>query len=1444
MKHLSRLRVFLVFSLITISIFVISQNCAKKDITGLIEEESALSTEDDIWNRIDSAKTKITQLEALTEYSDSHQIVGKSPASLSKELKSTVDNLENMILVQKLPTNTQVVIKKYTSLVDLLSEARDILILYYSRLDLAEFQDSLNLLSGNFSNLSSTVSELGVKFSEYQKANDKKLESVIGDLNNEVLRVDHFATVLSTATSDIDLIKSKLVPDLQNLASNTAENFNNFKLQIEALRSAGDSAYTEALSSWSCKDDISFAVNKQMFHLTGDITEACLVNHEQVLYDICRKAYPTFCGTCTDIASSGDCPAWTDPNSANGLTAREKLGILIDIQQQISIESLKNRVALHEATLFGNTSCKDGTNGKENCLLVPSAGQSLPATCNNAWKDCGMIGQIFSLHMNDLDLQNNIQLVQNNLSTQFDNFKNNFDIEKASVHAQLELIVKNFDTEKSFTASRFSALSQSIDSKLAQYQAQVDTRMQQLAGAITGKMYVSPTLAEDIAKAMAQSTAGKLREFTFTQSVSTTLHSNFLGWNAIPVEQIDNEIALPRDGVIKYLAEGSVTGSGANPGLVQIVNTLIKDVFDSLRADQNNLPQYDSDLASAVGSVCSGFINKTPFTNVVDRDSMNLLAIGLMRRIMFGDGPSTVTGVSDNIFAPYQSPLVKNSLLQKLFVGALFDYRADITVSVNSQCLDAIDDWAKYVFANNRLGISLPTQQTVHQLLNNPTVVQDMRSFADQLTIVLDNLAELERLIALRAPMPNPTSEVDAYNAYKDTLMLVINALVGAGKALFDKNLADTDYAKLFEMQKALLNQPSYITDVQETINSFKAAQNQMVTSLGTLSTALFAEMASNYTVLDSKINTVNNSLAASMGTLSSSLALTQASFAEYQAATQLIIDKLIATQSTFQAQLTADQATLVNLQAEQTATAAALSTTQASLSAYQTANNLTLEELQASQEATVVTLLATQASLSNYQATTQTTIGSLQSVVTSTQTALTATQGSLASIQTTMSNLQTNLTATQGSLATTIGSLNQLQALEVEAAYFSLISATNLTADQYKKLSDDLVAKYWTQLQALGAKTDGTGLILNNDQLYPNDTFTPQITGIKHMFENYSSSCSETALNALSNTSPGIVQNSWICDANFRSTSASTINTTWFRFWGAMRKLKVDFDGQSYTIDYSNLKAGDQQTTISGSVVKFRTPDNWGSGSTFALGSFTVNIVDLFKSWISNWKGNYATITFTPIKLTNDGQTPVSGTAVDYTLHLYSPLVLSLNSDIDSIETISTFNGMQYDLMGNGQKQNVGWIRPQFGGFLVIDLNKNNLIDNGTEMFGQSTYLNGTKDIKAENGFIALSQYDNNGDGIINKSDKAFEDLKVWFDLNTDGYSQTNEIVKLTSLGIVELNTNYSTVPVEKQLNNGNRIVYQSKFSGPKQCGSKGCNIYDIYFMSGRMDKVVSTQK
>ncbi|MCJ0762037.1 Ig-like domain-containing protein [Variovorax terrae] len=90
--------------------------------------------------------------------------------------------------------------------------------------------------------------------------------------------------------------------------------------------------------------------------------------------------------------------------------------------------------------------------------------------------------------------------------------------------------------------------------------------------------------------------------------------------------------------------------------------------------------------------------------------------------------------------------------------------------------------------------------------------------------------------------------------------------------------------------------------------------------------------------------------------------------------------------------------------------------------------------------------------------------------------------------------------------------------------------------------------------------------------------------------------------------------------------------------------------------------------------------------------------------------------------------------------------------------------------------------------GFLVLDKNLNNAIDNGEELFSNARVAGGAR------GIASLATWDANGDGIIDASDPVYAQLKVWRDANGDGRIEPGEALTLADMGITALNYQMGT--------------------------------------------------
>lgn len=135
-----------------------------------------------------------------------------------------------------------------------------------------------------------------------------------------------------------------------------------------------------------------------------------------------------------------------------------------------------------------------------------------------------------------------------------------------------------------------------------------------------------------------------------------------------------------------------------------------------------------------------------------------------------------------------------------------------------------------------------------------------------------------------------------------------------------------------------------------------------------------------------------------------------------------------------------------------------------------------------------------------------------------------------------------------------------------------------------------------------------------------------------------------------------------------------------------------------------------------------------------------------------------------------------------------YSPVVLDLTGQ--GINLVGPDAGVEFDLNATGNKIHTGWVKSKTAGFLVRDLNGNKQYDSGAELFGNATKLK--SGLQAVNGFEAMKDLDSNHDGILNKDDAAWSELRVWVDKSAEALTNRGESYRLSDLQIVSFNLKY----------------------------------------------------
>lgn len=160
------------------------------------------------------------------------------------------------------------------------------------------------------------------------------------------------------------------------------------------------------------------------------------------------------------------------------------------------------------------------------------------------------------------------------------------------------------------------------------------------------------------------------------------------------------------------------------------------------------------------------------------------------------------------------------------------------------------------------------------------------------------------------------------------------------------------------------------------------------------------------------------------------------------------------------------------------------------------------------------------------------------------------------------------------------------------------------------------------------------------------------------------------------------------------------------------------------------------------------------------------------------------------------------------------TPILIDLEGT--GFKLTSLEEGVNFPIGSEMVPLRVAWTqRDSKNGWLALDRNGNGAIDNGSELFGSSTLQPPPPDGRTKNGYLALAQFDlpvngGNQDGIIDSRDAVFSDLVVWVDRNHDGISQREEVLELTSLGIVALHFDYRLS--DRVDEHGNRLRYFAK--------------------------------
>lgn len=174
------------------------------------------------------------------------------------------------------------------------------------------------------------------------------------------------------------------------------------------------------------------------------------------------------------------------------------------------------------------------------------------------------------------------------------------------------------------------------------------------------------------------------------------------------------------------------------------------------------------------------------------------------------------------------------------------------------------------------------------------------------------------------------------------------------------------------------------------------------------------------------------------------------------------------------------------------------------------------------------------------------------------------------------------------------------------------------------------------------------------------------------------------------------------------------------------------------------------------------------------------------------------------------------------------SPIVIQF--DNGSFDLSGPENAVTFDIDADGVPDHTAWLsRERQQAFLARDLNGNGIVDNGRELFGNSTQLaDGTT---AKHGFEVLLELDSNRDAVIDHQDAIWTELRLWFDRNHDGATDGGELLAISDSAVKGVSLHYRTTNRRDQY--GNLLRYKSSAEIMKPNGTLVTRpIYDVFFV------------